>query len=200
MPGFSLGGVVLAVIGGAIRVSTPFLYVSLGECITEKSGRINLGLEGILVMGAVTGYALSYVTGNAWVGVLGAAGLSLGDQHLRPFRPANTRQSPDPRAPALGASSIYRQVRPEETAMHPSSTISYDLAQARIADLRHQARREGLARAAARSTQPDRTRVPGRLHRPVRWHRAAPAAGPAPAGLWARGRARGGARCWGGAP
>ena len=59
--------------------------------------------------------------------------------------------------------------------MHPSSTVSYDLAQARIADLRHQARREGLARAAARSTQPDRTRVTGR--RPVRWHRAAPAAG-----------------------
>ena len=46
--------------------------------------------------------------------------------------------------------------------MHPSSTVSYDLAQARIADLRHQARRDGLARAAARSTQPDRTRVPGR--------------------------------------
>src|SRR6266851_1822194 len=57
-----------------MRVSTPFLYVSLGECITEKSGRINLGLEGILVMGAMTGYALSYATGNPWVGVLGAAG------------------------------------------------------------------------------------------------------------------------------
>src|SRR5207248_8587476 len=64
----------LAVLGGAIRVSTPFLFVSLGECITERSGRINLGLEGILVMGAMTGYALSYVTGNPWVGVLAAAG------------------------------------------------------------------------------------------------------------------------------
>ena len=61
--------------------------------------------------------------------------------------------------------------------MNPNPTVSYDLAQARIADLRHQARREGLARAAARSTQPDRTRVPGRLRRPVRRHRAAPAAG-----------------------
>ena len=37
---------------GAIRVSTPFLFVSLGECLTEKSGRVNLGLEGTLVMGA----------------------------------------------------------------------------------------------------------------------------------------------------
>ena len=61
--------------------------------------------------------------------------------------------------------------------MHPSSTVSYDLVQARIADLRDQARREGLVRASARSTQPDRTRVTARLHRPARRHRAAPAAG-----------------------
>ena len=59
--------------------------------------------------------------------------------------------------------------------MYPSTTVSYDLAQARIADLRHQARREGLARAAAHSTQPDRPRVPGRL-RFVHRHRAAAAA------------------------
>ena len=45
----------LAVLGGAVRVSTPFLFVSLGECITERSGRINLGLEGTLVMGAMAG-------------------------------------------------------------------------------------------------------------------------------------------------
>ncbi len=70
-------GVPIAVLGGAVRVSTPFLYVSLGECITERSGRINLGLEGILVTGAMTGYALSYLTGNPWLGVLAAAGAGL---------------------------------------------------------------------------------------------------------------------------
>ena len=53
-----------AIVGGAIRVGTPFLFVSLGECITEKSGRVNLGLEGTLVMGAMTGYAISYKTGS----------------------------------------------------------------------------------------------------------------------------------------
>ena len=76
-------GVPIAVLGGAVRVSTPFLFVSLGECITEKSGRINLGLEGILVMGAMSGYALSYITGSPWLGVLGAgvAGLVLGLLH-----------------------------------------------------------------------------------------------------------------------
>src|SRR2546426_2883210 len=71
----------LAVFGGAIRVSTPFLFVSLGECITERSGRINLGLEGILVMGAMTGYALSYGTGNPWAGVLAAAAAGRSEEH-----------------------------------------------------------------------------------------------------------------------
>jgi hypothetical protein len=62
--------------------------------------------------------------------------------------------------------------------MFPHYTISHNLAQARIADLRHQARREGLARAAARSARPDRPRVPGSLRfRAVRRHRAATAAG-----------------------
>src|SRR5258708_16682099 len=73
----------LAVFGGAIRVSTPFLFVSLGECLTEKSGRINLGLEGTLVMGAMAGYGVSYLSGSPWVGVLaaGGAGLLLGVLH-----------------------------------------------------------------------------------------------------------------------
>jgi general nucleoside transport system permease protein len=75
--GLGWWGVPIAVLGGAIRVSTPFLFVSLGECITEKSGRVNLGLEGILVMGAMSGYAVSYRTGSPWVGVLAAAGAGL---------------------------------------------------------------------------------------------------------------------------
>jgi len=76
-------GVPVAVLGGALRVSTPFLFVSLGEAITERSGRINLGLEGILVMGAMSGYAVSYWSGNPWLGVLaaGGAGMLLGLLH-----------------------------------------------------------------------------------------------------------------------
>ena len=68
-------GVPLAMFAGAIRVSTPFLFVSLGECLTEKSGRINLGLEGTLVFGAMSGYAIAYLTGSPWFGVF-CAGLS----------------------------------------------------------------------------------------------------------------------------
>jgi simple sugar transport system permease protein len=69
--------VLLAVIGGAIRVSTPFLFVSLGETITERSGRINLGLEGTLVFGAMSAYAVAVMTGSPWAGVA-VAGLSGG--------------------------------------------------------------------------------------------------------------------------
>jgi ABC-type uncharacterized transport system permease subunit len=82
-PSIGLWGVPLAVLGGAVRVSTPFLFVSLGECITERSGRINLGLEGTLVMGAMCAYGTSYLIGSPWLGVLaaGAAGAVLGALH-----------------------------------------------------------------------------------------------------------------------
>jgi general nucleoside transport system permease protein len=75
--------VLIAMLGGAIRVSTPFMFVALGECLTEKSGRVNLGLEGTLVLGAMVAYAASYHTGSPWAGVLaaGIAGSMLGAMH-----------------------------------------------------------------------------------------------------------------------
>jgi general nucleoside transport system permease protein len=92
-----LFALLVAVLGGALRVGAPFLFVSLGECITEKAGRVNLGLEGTLVMGAMTGYGVSYLTGLAstrlhapglvmlapWLGVLaaGLVGAVLGSMH-----------------------------------------------------------------------------------------------------------------------
>jgi general nucleoside transport system permease protein len=83
-------GVPLAIIGGTLRGSAPFLFVSLGECLTEKSGKINLGLEGTLLMGAMSAYGVSYLTegtvGRAiapWLGVIvaGIAGLCMGFIH-----------------------------------------------------------------------------------------------------------------------
>ena len=75
--------VLIAVLGGAIRVGTPFLFVSLGECLTEKSGRINLGLEGNLIMGAMAGYGVAWISDSPWLGVLaaGATGVVLGFIH-----------------------------------------------------------------------------------------------------------------------
>ncbi len=75
--------VLIAILAGAVRVSTPFLFVSLGECLTERAGRINLGNEGVLVFGAMAAYAISYHTGSPWLGVLAAAlaGSLLGAAH-----------------------------------------------------------------------------------------------------------------------
>src|SRR3977135_1567469 len=80
--GLGVWGVPLRIISGAIRNSTPFIFVSLGETLTERSGRINLGQEGTLVMGAMAGFGVSYLSskyfpsaGSAlgpWRGVLGA--------------------------------------------------------------------------------------------------------------------------------
>lgn len=59
--------------GGALRVGVPYLFVSLGECLTEKSGRINLGLEGVLVLAAMAAFGGAYLSGNVWLGVLAGA-------------------------------------------------------------------------------------------------------------------------------
>jgi general nucleoside transport system permease protein len=76
-------GVPLAIAAGTMRGGTPFLFVSLGECLTEKSGKINLGLEGTLLTGAMSAYAISYLSGSPWLGVLmaGVAGMALGFIH-----------------------------------------------------------------------------------------------------------------------
>ena len=83
MNSWALLDVLLAVIGGAVRVGTPFLFVSLGECLTEKSGRINLGLEGVLVFSAMAGFGAAYLTGSPWLGVLlaGVSGAQLALLH-----------------------------------------------------------------------------------------------------------------------
>jgi len=66
----AVADVMIGVLGGAIRVGTPFLFVSLGECLTEKAGRINLGLEGVLVFSAMAGFGGAYLSGSPWIGVL----------------------------------------------------------------------------------------------------------------------------------
>ena len=83
-------GIPLGILAGTLRGSAPFLFVSLGECITEKSGKINLGLEGTLLMGAMSAYGVSYLTEGTvgafwapWLGVLAAgfSGMVLGAVH-----------------------------------------------------------------------------------------------------------------------
>ena len=61
-----------AIILTIITASTPLLLAAIGELVVERSGVLNLGIEGMMVMGAVCGFAASYVTVSPWLGVLAA--------------------------------------------------------------------------------------------------------------------------------
>ncbi len=75
--------VVASLIASSIRAGTPLLFATLGEIVTERSGVLNLGIEGIMIVGALTGFAVSFATGNPWIGVLaaGLAGMAMASVH-----------------------------------------------------------------------------------------------------------------------
>jgi general nucleoside transport system permease protein len=62
-----------------ITASTPLVIAALGEHVVEKAGVLNLGVEGMMIMGAAVGFGACVVTGSPWLGVLAgiAAGMSM---------------------------------------------------------------------------------------------------------------------------
>ncbi len=69
----------IAIMVGAIQAGTPLVFAALGELVTEKSGVLNLGVEGMMLIGAVTGFIATVLTGNPYIGILAAiaAGIAL---------------------------------------------------------------------------------------------------------------------------
>lgn len=63
----------IAIIITVIGASTPILIAALGELVVEKAGVLNLGVEGMMLIGAVTAFAVTFTTGNPWLGVFCAA-------------------------------------------------------------------------------------------------------------------------------
>lgn len=61
---------VVEVAAGAVAGGTAIMYAGLGETVTERAGIINLGTEGCMLAGALTGYAIASETGSPWVGAL----------------------------------------------------------------------------------------------------------------------------------
>jgi simple sugar transport system permease protein len=68
---------ILALFFAALRSATPVLAVVLGEIMTQRSGIINLGVEGQMLVGAMTGFAVTATTGDPWLGVLAACGAGM---------------------------------------------------------------------------------------------------------------------------
>ena len=62
--------ILIAAILTIITAATPLLFAALGELVTEKSGVLNLGVEGMMIMGAVIGFVMVHQTGSATVAVL----------------------------------------------------------------------------------------------------------------------------------
>ncbi|MEZ4657203.1 MAG: ABC transporter permease [Caldilineaceae bacterium] len=60
-------------LAAGIRSGTAILFATVGEILAERAGVLNLGVEGMMLMGAVTAYGVAYNTGSAWVGLLAAA-------------------------------------------------------------------------------------------------------------------------------
>ena len=63
-------GLLEAIIIAVIAASTPLLLAAAGELIVERSGVLNLGVEGMMIMGAACGFAGAYLTGSTFIGAL----------------------------------------------------------------------------------------------------------------------------------
>ncbi|NKB79593.1 hypothetical protein HED49_16020 [Ochrobactrum daejeonense] len=61
-----------AIILTIATAATPLLIAAIGELVVERSGVLNLGVEGMMLMGAVSGFAIAQMTGSAWLGLLAA--------------------------------------------------------------------------------------------------------------------------------
>ena len=71
------------ILNATLMYTPPLLYAALGSCISEKSGVINIGIEGMMTVGAFAGAAVTYFSGNPWLGFLcaGLAGALFGLLH-----------------------------------------------------------------------------------------------------------------------
>jgi ABC-type uncharacterized transport system permease subunit len=65
-------GMLEAILLTIATAATPLLIAAMGELVVERSGVLNLGVEGMMVMGAVTGFVVAYTTKSPWLGVFAA--------------------------------------------------------------------------------------------------------------------------------
>lgn len=64
--------IILGMIHSGIRLATPYIYASIGEMFSQRSGVLNLGVDGIMLMGAFFGFYAVFETGSPWLGLLAA--------------------------------------------------------------------------------------------------------------------------------
>lgn len=69
-------GVIIGILTAGIRLAAPYLFAALGEMFSQRSGVLNLGVEGIMLMGAFTAFYTTYTFGSLWLGLM--VGMAVG--------------------------------------------------------------------------------------------------------------------------
>ncbi len=64
--------IIVGVLSSTIRLATPYLYAAIGETFGQRSGVLNLGVDGQMLLGAFAAFYIAFTTGNLWLGVLAA--------------------------------------------------------------------------------------------------------------------------------
>ena len=106
----------------AVRIASPLIFATLGELICERAGVLNLGIEGIMTVGAFAGWLTVYMGGSLWLGIIVAAAVGAGFGLLHAFLvvPLDLSQHVTGIGITLLAASLsyytYRLVFPEVTS------------------------------------------------------------------------------------
>ena len=77
---FFTEAVLVGILASGIRLATPYLYAAIGETLGQRSGVLNLGVEGQMLLGSFAAFYIALTTGNLWFGLLAAiiTGLIMG--------------------------------------------------------------------------------------------------------------------------
>ena len=62
--------VLVGILTSATRLATPYLYAGIGEMFAQRSGVVNLGVDGIMLVGAFGGFYVTLQTGSVWLGLM----------------------------------------------------------------------------------------------------------------------------------
>ena len=83
--------VLIGILSSGIRLATPYLYASIGETFGQRSGVLNLGVEGQMLLGAFAAFYVTLTTGSLWLGLFTAM-IDSNDSQCHSPRPDLTSQ------------------------------------------------------------------------------------------------------------
>src|SRR5690606_23269292 len=132
----------IAIIVTVVGASTPILIAALGELVVEKSGVLNLGVEGMMLVGAITAFVVTFTTGNHYLAIICAAGAGVASSMIFGFLTLSLSANQTATGLALtifgtgfsalaGQSysampvSLFRSVFPTELTTHPYLRILF---------------------------------------------------------------------------